>query len=120
MRTVILAPAAEDDLASILVWSRETFGEMARQRYAALLAQAITDVARDPSRAGVHEAGEIIAGLCVYHIVHSRRSGNAAAARVAAPRHFLVFRLRHETTLEVVRVLHDSMQLSRHVPRASP
>lgn len=120
MRTVILAPAAEEDLTSILAWSLERFGEQARQRYAALLSQAIADVATDPSRAGVHDGGDIIAGLRVYHVTHSRRTRIGSAPRVATPRHFLLFRLRHETTLEVVRVLHDSMQLSRHLPRATP
>lgn len=117
MRTVILAPAAEEDIRSILAWSREMFGEPARQRYAALLSQAIVDVAADPFRAGVHEADDVSPGLRIYHVTHSRRRRMVAASRVVAPRHFLLFRLRHETRLEVVRVLHDSMQLSRHVPR---
>lgn len=116
MRRVILAPAAEEDLRSILAWSREMFGEPARQRYAALLSQAITDVAADSSRAGVHEADDIGPGLRIYHITHSRRRRVAAASRVVALRHFLLFRLRHEMRLEVVRVVHDSMQLSQHIP----
>lgn len=115
MRAVILAPAAEEDLVAILTWSRETFGEAARQRYAALLTQAITDVATNPSRAGVHHADEIDVGIRVYHIMHSRRRSGLVADRVTSPRHFLLFRLRHETAIEFVRVLHDSMQLSRHV-----
>ena len=117
---MILAPAAEEDIRSILAWFREVFGEPARQRYVALLIQAITDVTADPFRAGVYEADDISPGLRIYHITHSRRRRMAAASRVAAPRHFLLFRLRHETRLEVVRVLHDSMQLSHHLPRDAP
>ena len=37
MRRYILAPAAEQDIESILSWTHERFGERARLRYEALL-----------------------------------------------------------------------------------
>jgi toxin ParE1/3/4 len=48
MPRVTLAPAAEEDIARILAWSHEHFGEQARLRYETLLTQAIVDVAEDP------------------------------------------------------------------------
>ena len=115
-RKVILAPAAEEDIAAILGWSAETFGDAASRRYAALIVQAIMDLAEQPTRAGVHERPEISVRLCSYHLAHSRVRIRAVEERVASPRHFVMFRIRDDGGLEIVRILHDSMDLARYVP----
>ena len=115
---VILAPAAEADLAEILAWSAEAFGDAARRRYAALIVQAIGDLAADPARAGAKTRPEIAAGVHTYHLAHSRKLVAPAVGRVITPRHFLLFRLRSDSALEIARVLHDSMDLARHLPPA--
>ena len=112
---VILAPAAETDLAEILAWSAEAFGDAARRRYATLIVQAIEDLTVDPARVGVETRPEIAAGVQTYHLAHSRNRVPPAAGRVIAPRHFLIFRLRRDSAVEIVRVLHDSMDLARHL-----
>jgi len=115
-RKVILAPAAEEDITAILGWSAETFGDAASRRYAALIVQAIMDLAKQPTRAGVHERPEISVRLCSYHLAHSRVRIRNVEERVAAPRHFVMFRIRNDGVLEIVRILHDSMDLARYVP----
>jgi toxin ParE1/3/4 len=45
MPPLVIAPAAEHDIESILIWTHEHFGEQARLRYEALLVQAIVNVA---------------------------------------------------------------------------
>ncbi len=115
---VILAPAAEADLADILAWSAEAFGDAARRRYAALIVQAIEDLTADPARVGVETRPEIAAGVQTYHLAHFRNRVAPAAGRVITPRHFLIFRLRRDSAVEIVRVLHDSMDLARHLPPA--
>ncbi len=113
LRKIILAPAAEEDIGAILVWSAATFGDAARRRYAALIVQAISDLAESPKRAGVHERPEVGEGLCSYYLTHSRSHARLVAETVAAPRHFVIFRIRGNGGLEVVRILHDSMDLAR-------
>ena len=115
---VILASAAEADLAGILAWSAEAFGDAARRRYAALIVQAIEDLTVDPARVGVETRPEIAAGVQTYHLAHSRNRVAPAAGRVITPRHFVIFRLRSDSAVEIVRVLHDSMDLARHLPPA--
>ena len=115
---VILAPAAEADLAGILAWSAEAFGDAARRRYAALIVQAIEDLTVDPARVGVETRPEIAAGVQTYHLAQSRNRVAPAAGRVITPRHFVIFRLRSDSAVEIVRVLHDSMDLARHLPPA--
>lgn len=39
-----------------------------------------------------------------------------AIGRVQKPRHFLLIRISADGDLEIARVLHDSMELSRYLP----
>ena len=111
-----LSPLAEADLESILAWTHENFGEEGRLRYEALLVRAILDVANDPQRPGCHSRPELAAGAMTYHFVHSRDHVPKATGRVKKPRHFLLVRVAADGCLEIGRVLHDSMDLERHLP----
>jgi toxin ParE1/3/4 len=116
MSRFVIAPAAESDIASILDWSHEHFGPEARGRYEVLIVQAIVDVADNPDRAGVNSRPEIAAAARTYHLINSRDRVPAGLGRVQQPRHFLLFRMRGDGVVEVGRVLHDSMDLERHMP----
>jgi toxin ParE1/3/4 len=110
----LISPVAAEDIASILAWTHDMFGAQARLRYEALLVRAIIDVVDKPERAGSHARPEIGAGLRTYHISYSRNRVSAAVGRVKRPRHLLLFRASTESRVEIVRVLHDSMDLELH------
>ena len=113
-----LAPAANRDIREIQRWSGENFGESAALRYAALLKQAHRDIVADPKRYGSKQRSEImIADARIYHLAFSR-DRVAGGKKVAAPRHFLLYRSRKDGVLEVARILHDARDLARHLPRA--
>jgi len=116
MRGCIVSAAAEQDIESILHWTNEHFGERARLRYEALLVQGIADLAQDPNRPGSRERPEIAPAARTYHLWHSRRRVASARGRVKKPRHFILFRVRGDDYLEISRVLHDSVELGRHLP----
>jgi toxin ParE1/3/4 len=116
MTRYTLSPAAERDIASILAWTDEHFGEQARLRYEALLVQAIVDVAEDPQRPGSTSRDEISRAARTYHLWHSRNRVDSALGRVRRPRHLLIYRFTHKDHLEIGRVVHDSMDLSSHLP----
>ena len=111
-----LSPQAEQDIEAILAWSHEEFGEKARLRYEALLIRAILDVAEVPERAGSHERPDIVNGARTYHLRYSRDHVKRTVGRVQRPRHFLLYRTFDEGGVEIGRVLHDGMDLSRHLP----
>ena len=115
MASYILAPAAKEDLEAILRWSHEHFGEEARLRYEALLVRAILDIAEDANRAGSQQRPELADAARTYHIRNSRDRVEGVP-HVKQPRHFLLYRLTTDGQIEVGRVLHDSMDLSRHLP----
>ena len=116
MPLYILAPAAERDIEQILAWSHEQWGEQARLRYEAPLVRAIWDVVEVPNRAGSHTRPEIAAGARTYHLRHSRDRLTGPPGRVSRPRHFLLYRTMPDGHVEIGRVLHDSMDLDRHLP----
>lgn len=89
-----------------------------RPAAATLIVQAIEDLTVDPARVGVETRPEIAAGVQAYFLAHFRNCVPPAAGRVITPRHFLIFRLRRDSAVEIVRVLHDSMDLGRHLPPA--
>jgi toxin ParE1/3/4 len=111
-----LSPQANQDIATILEWTHKEFGVKARLRYEALLTRAILDVAEAPERAGSHDRPEIAAAIRTYHLRHSRVRVRKSVGRVQRPRHFLLYRIAADGQVEIGRVLHDGMDLKRHLP----
>jgi toxin ParE1/3/4 len=109
-----LSEAAQGDVLSILAWTHEQLGESARLRYEALIVAALRDVAGQPDRAGSVARPEFGAGVRSWHLRLSRSHVRPGVEPVRRPRHFLVYRT--EPTLVVIgRVLHDAMELARHL-----
>ena len=114
MARLRLSAAAQADLTDILAWTHEQFGELARQRYQALLATALRDIAAEPERGGSAERPELGAGVRSWHLRLSRERARTATGMVHRPRHVLIYRVEDDTVL-VGRVLHDAMELARHM-----
>ena len=112
----LISPGGQRDIHAILAWTHERFGLQGRLRYEALLLRAIEDVAADPHRTGSQSREEIAPGVRTYHLWHSRNRVEPAADRVHRPRHFLLYRNSHDGRVEIGRVLHDRMDLARHLP----
>ena len=109
-----LSEAAQGDILDILAWTHVQFGEAARLRYENLIVAALRDVAGHPSRPGSLPRPELGAGVRSWHLRLSREHRETGAGFVRRPRHFLVY--RSEPGLVVVgRVLHDAMELARHL-----
>ena len=104
-RKVSLAAAAQTDLDNIAAWTTENFGPSQAESYIEAILDAIDELTAptSPTRSIARE--EIAKGL---RTLHMRRRGRRG-------RHFLLY---SETAQEVriQRVLHDSMELSLHVP----
>lgn len=106
--TVHLASTADADFDDIMAWTAEQFGRKQAEIYAETLVRAIASLAAGPAAIGVKACDDVCAGLFT---LHAARPGRRA-------RHIIVFRAdprRFEQGVEVVRILHDSMDLARHV-----
>jgi toxin ParE1/3/4 len=105
---VRLTAQAEADVAEILEWSARQFGEAQARRYAETLTSAIEALSEGPGVHGAKARDEIGIGLLTLHAARKGRRG----------RHFLLFRVSREAGrpgIDVLRVLHDAMDLGRHV-----
>ena len=103
---VRLADQAELDLLEITIWTAANFGSRQADVYAETITLAIEALHDGPEILGVDEREEICPDICTLHVARLGRKG----------RHFVVFRVAPQRTIEVLRLLHDSMDLARHVP----
>jgi len=103
---VRLGAAAEVDFANILKWTTENFGPRQARVYRDTLIQAIGELGSGPEVAGSKARDEIAPGLRTLHVARHGRRGS----------HFLMYRVAPESTIESVRILHDRMDLQRHIP----
>lgn len=114
-RRLDLAEAARTDIARLLRSSAADFGEAARVRYAAHIGTALDDLLSDPLRPKSAARPELQAGVRTYHLRHCRRRGAAVRGAVKAPRHLIVYLTPTPDLVVVLRVLHDAMDLDRHL-----
>ena len=107
--TVRLSEAAQADFEGIIDWTAERFGGRQASVYAGVFVAAIQDLQRTgPGIAGVKSRDEIGKGILTLHVARGGRKG----------RHFLMLRVGagQEKAIEIVRILHDAMDLPRHLP----
>jgi len=106
---VRLTAAAGADFEDILHWTVEQFGEAQARVYAETLSAALEALTAGPTAPGIKARDDIARGLFTLHVARLGRKG----------RHFVVFRIgrdREREVIEVLRLLHDAMDLPRHVP----
>ena len=100
-----LAKQAEQDITDILAWTAEQFSRQQAAVYAETLALALEALLEGPDAPGARCRDDILPGIHALHVARQGRRG----------RHFVVFRVSGEHCIDVLRILHDSMDLGRHV-----
>jgi toxin ParE1/3/4 len=104
-----LASAAQEDYQDILQWTVQSFRLAQASTYAETLSAALEDLCDGPEIVGVKARSDISPGLYTLHVARKNRKG----------RHFVMFQidpLEGEKVIDVLRILHDSMDLQRHLP----
>jgi toxin ParE1/3/4 len=107
---VRLTAAAEADFREILRWTTDRFGRAQARSYARTLSAAIEALAEGPSVVGARMRDDVSNGLFTLHVARGGRKG----------RHLVMFQVgrdRDRDVIEVLRVVHDSMDLPRHVAK---
>lgn len=105
-----IAPAARTDIINTLSWSTQSFGVEVGEGYQALIVAALDLIRKDPAVLGSRERADLAAGLRTLHLRACRNRVTPAVRRIASPRHFMVYR-QNGQTVQVVRLLHDSMDV---------
>ena len=105
---VQLSARAGDDFDEIIDWTADRFGRRQANSYVTTLSEALRALSRGPTVTGVRTRPEIGSHIYTLHVARGGRRG----------RHFILFRVDQEEarTIVVLRILHDAMDLVRHVP----
>lgn len=115
MRHTLFTDEAILDFMSILQRSRKQFGIKTCEAYGALMEQAMIDLSEQPERLGVYPRFDIEHGVYFYHLKHSKKHVPKPFTRIHSPRHFMVFRLPSPQLIQIVRVLHESMEFESKI-----
>lgn len=108
-RTVRLTASAETDFRDIVHWTSEQFGEAQAEVYAETLSGALQALTGGPAIPGARARDDIAKGIFTLHVARKGRKG----------RHLVMFRIGREgdrNVIEVLRLLHDAMDLQRPLP----
>jgi toxin ParE1/3/4 len=107
-----LSLLARGDVARILTTSAEHWGIEGRRRYAAVIAAGMRKVAAEPDGPTTRDRAELLVGTRSFHLRHAPVG---KAEKVRAPVHVLFYRTVRPGLIEIVRVLHERMEPSRHM-----
>jgi toxin ParE1/3/4 len=113
---IVISPKARSDIASILAWTEANFGPQTLKRYAKLIATAIEQIADNPQCPGSMHRPEIAEHCRTFHLYFTRHSTGHGRGHIRHPRHFLLYRVTESNTVEIGRILHDSMDLNANLP----
>lgn len=103
--TVRLGHQAEQDYREALQWTARSFGKIQARTYAQTISLAIQALKDGPEITGSKKRDEIMQGILTLHVARLGRKG----------RHFVIFRVSRDRTIDVLRLLHDSMDMPRHL-----
>lgn len=109
--SVRVTATAQGDIEDILGWTLDQFGELQVRAYAHTISSALQALSDGPNAVGAKARSEIASGLHTLHVARNHHKG----------RHLILFRIGCDKDcelIEVLRVLHDSMDLIRHLPPA--
>ena len=103
---VRLAEKAERDLLDALVWTTDQFGALQADDYLETLTLALEALTDGPNMVGSKVRDDIGLGIRTLHVARLGRKG----------RHLVVFRMADGQAIDVIHLLHDSMDLAKHLP----
>ncbi len=101
-----LGAEAEKDFVRILRYTADTFGDRQAAIYQTTLTEALAALNAGPDAPASAARDEILPGLRSLHVARQGRRG----------RHIILSRAAAGQVIEVVRILHDAMDLARHIP----
>ena len=103
---VWLTQGAERDFYSILHWTTKQFGKRQARVYETTLRSALKVLVIGPGAVGSQTRPDLGSDVSSLHVARNGRNG----------RHLVVYRTHEEAKMvEVLRILHDSMDLARHL-----
>jgi len=101
----VLSRPAEQDFIGIIRWTAENFGARQASAYRDLMLQSLLKLRRGPDVLGARSRDELGPGLFTLNVGRRGKPG----------RHLLLYRPQSGQIIEILRVLHQSMDLELYV-----
>jgi toxin ParE1/3/4 len=99
--------AANADFKRIRRWTTQHFGALQAATYSQTIIQSLTDLCAGPHMVGCKLRDDIGPDIYTLHVARQGRAG----------RHFVACRVNSvQHQIDILRILHDSMDLTRHLP----
>ncbi|WP_412461700.1 type II toxin-antitoxin system RelE/ParE family toxin [Pseudomonas sp. SC11] len=108
---VRIAAQAQIDIADTLRFTQVRHGEFVRSQYQDQLQATFQELTYDPATIGSTSRDEISSGLRSLHLAY--KPLQTSDGRIIRPRHIVFFRTGQDQTVEILRVLHDAMEVSQ-------
>ncbi|OKH88612.1 type II toxin-antitoxin system RelE/ParE family toxin [Thalassospira sp. TSL5-1] len=108
-----LTASAKADIAKVLSESAFRHGQDARSRYADLILAALKRIANAPNGNLTVDRTDLRSDIRCFHIRHSRFESTEQP--FGRPVHVIFYRSTGSGIIEVIRVLHESMDPTRHM-----
>ncbi|MDB1111883.1 type II toxin-antitoxin system RelE/ParE family toxin [Pseudomonas extremaustralis] len=116
-----MSPQACTDITDTLRFTQARLGESVRNQYQDLLQTTLHSIAEQPTLPGSKVRDELSPGLRSLHL--SFNVLHVAGGRMISPRHIVFYRTGRDQIVEVLRVLHDAMEVAQclsHLHQGSP
>lgn len=107
----ISTPAQSDILSALK--QRDV---QSRRRYQHLLLTALEDITVAPFRIGSSFRDDIAPGVRSFHLAHSCKRAATPEGAIQDPEHVIFYRIADGQVIDVIRLVHDSMELRLHRP----
>jgi toxin ParE1/3/4 len=101
-----LSASVERDFIAILEWTAEQFGRRQALIYRRTLLSAVADLSNGRCITDSQARDEIRPGVRSLHVARKGRRG----------RHFVLYQANENGAIDVLRILHYSMDVVRHIP----
>lgn len=96
---------ADADFIAIATWTAERFGGNQAELYMSRVSSIVEALCDGPDHVLGRARDDLAPGV---RTLHAGRDGRPL-------RHFVVYRVVDDGTIEILRLLHDRMELSRHL-----
>ncbi|MBF8791541.1 type II toxin-antitoxin system RelE/ParE family toxin [Pseudomonas monteilii] len=108
-----IAAQARIDIADTLRFTKFRLGESVRSRYQDLFQTTLQSLAAGSTQIGITLRDEVSPGLRSLHLNSHTLEMNDG--RTIRPRHIVFFRTGKDQAVEILRVLHDAMEVTQHL-----
>jgi toxin ParE1/3/4 len=98
---------AERDFVGIISWTAERFGRHQAEVYRDTLTAALRALGAGPDVSGSRARDELGVGVRSLHVARAGRRGS----------HLLLYRVAGSGQIDVLRILHETMDLIRHTSK---